>query len=1110
MTERPPMAALELSLLGTFQVTLNGAEVAGFRTDKMRALLAYLSIGAAHAHRREALMGLLWPDQPEEAASVNLRQALFKLRQLLGDQEDTQGFLLITPLTVQFNPASNYRLDATTFADLVASSRAHRHRKMEWCSTCHTRLKQAGELYRGDLLQGFNLEDSQPFDEWLVVRRERFRRDAVEVCGLLAAYYAAHGQYQPALEHTYRQLELEPWSEELHLQAMWLLAVSGRRGSALAQYQTCKQLLKQELDIEPAPETTALFERIKAGDDGSGISDLVSEDEGIVFSKRFLTPRHNLPQQLTPFIGRADDLRRISERLENPDYRLVTLVGPGGVGKTRLVMRAAEDQLGAFEDGLFWVPLHSIASPEMLALSIAQATGLHFEGGSDPESQLINYLQDKEMLLVLDNFEHLLGAHVDRATNLLLSILKNAPRVSILVTSRERLGLQAEFPLDVSGLPFPDDGRWTMGDDSPRLSSDALASYGAVQLFVERGQQAHSEFALSGDTAPGVVDICRLVGGLPLGIVLAAAWVRHSTPGKIAESIKSNLDFLASSYRDASPQHASLRAVFNHSWNLLSEEERRVFRRLSVFRGGWEEEAAQDILDFGFPISDLDKAPEIQNLKSKIQNHLLSLVDKSLLRRDARGRFDIHEVLRQYAAEKLDEAPGDRGEIEHHHAGYYLGLAQLAEPELRGEEQGKWLELLEREQDNLRAVLHWAKENEDPAIGVRLGAALWRLWYVRSYYGEGREQLAAMLAIEDAAESGNVEFMRAKAAAVNGAGVLAFVEGDKVESRALFEESLALSRSLGDKQGTASMLNNLGIMAHQGGDPGEARTLYEESLAIRRELGDKWGVASSLNNLGLLAQEAGEYGEARTLHEESLAIKRELRDTLGIAASLASLGLVAQEQGEYDEARHLYEASLTLRREIGDKGGMAELFSNMGLVARKQGNYDDARDLYEKSMALARELGYRWSIALALGNLGVVAQERGDYDEARTLHKESLTLHRDLGEKVGVAGSLTYLGAVAVGIASTGLEQSKKSSQEQSVRNAPDRLGQLERAATLFGSVDRLLESMTAVLSGDERQVYDQNLAIARSSLNEEAFARTWSEGRAMSTEQAIEFALED
>jgi tetratricopeptide (TPR) repeat protein len=519
-----------------------------------------------------------------------------------------------------------------------------------------------------------------------------------------------------------------------------------------------------------------------------------------------------------------------------------------------------------------------------------------------------------------------------------------------------------------------------------------------------------------------------------------------------------------------------------------------------VFRGGWEEEAAEKV------------AGE--------SRYSLSLVDKSLLRRDARGRFDIHAVLRQYAAEKLDEAPGERAEIEHRHAKHYLELAQLAEPELRGDEQGKWLELLEREQDNLRAVLHWAKEHADAEIGLRLGAALWRFWYVRGYYGEGREQLAAMLTIpatisatreplpagqpELAESTGRAEdageIMRARATVLNGAGVLAFVQGDKAASRALFEESLALSRSLGDRQGTASMLNNLGIMVHQEGDPGAGRVLYEESLTIRRELGDKWGIGASLNNLGLVAQELGEYDEARILHGESMAIRRELGDTLGIAGSLGNLGLVAQDLGEYDEARGLYEESLTLRKELGDKGGMAELFSNLGLVARKQGNYDDARDLYGKGLTLARELGYRSSVALALSNLGLVAQYLGEYDEARTLHKESLALHRDLGERVGVAGSLSYLGAVAAGRASIGLKGSKTGLQEQP--------GQLERAATLFGAADKVLESVTAVLNDDDRQLYAQNLAIVRSLLSEEVFARAWSEGRAMSMEQAIEFAL--
>ena len=444
--------------------------------------------------------------------------------------------------------------------------------------------------------------------------------------------------------------------------------------------------------------------------------------------------------------------------------------------------------------------------------------------------------------------------------------------------------------------------------------------------------------------------------------------------------------------------------MFNHSWNLLSEEERRVFRRLSVFRGGWEEEAAERVAG-GFAVFSL------------------SLVDKSLLRRDAGdarcGRFDMHEVLRQYATEKLEQLPEERDDMERRHAQYYLELAQLAEPGLRSDKQGEWLERLEREHDNLRAALHWARENEEAEMGLLLGGALWRFWYVRGYYAEGREQLAALLAMpvlrtpEQRADRSHVaDLMRARAKALNGAGVLATVQGDPKVARALYEESLSIARELGDKQGMASSLSNLAIIAHQEGTSDVAWALQEESLALRRELGDEQGIAASLNNLGLMAQEVGDYDKARTLHEQTLALRRELGDTLGIASSLGNLGLVAQELGDYDRARSLYQQSLTARRELRDRAGMAELFSNLGSIANKQGDYAAARDLYEQGLTLSRELGYRWSIALLLNKLGHVARELGDYDRATKLHEESLTLRRELGEPIGIAASLIGVGAV--------------------------------------------------------------------------------------------------
>ena len=1084
------MKRLELSLLGTMQAKLNGSPVTAFGTDKTRALLAYVFVEGSQPRRRETLTGLLWPDQPEESARTSLRQALYKLRQILGsqDEEGETGFLLVSPQTIQLDPGASYTLDVVEFTDLVAACRTHRHRKPEHCASCHARLLKAAELYRGDFLEGFFLEDSQPFDEWLVLKREGLRRNVLEVFARLARHYEARSEHEQALHYAFRQLDLEPWREDVHRQVMGFLAATGQRTAALAQYEACRRTLNEEFGVEPDAETMRLYERLQAG-----------ENLGARSSENRLATRHNLPRTLTPLVGRGAELARVVDQLDSPHGCLITLMGPGGVGKTRLALQAVSLQLGAFEDGVYWVPLASLSSPQLLASSIAQAVGLHFEAPENPQAQLLNYLSDKEMLLLLDSFEHLLVGV--EATELLLSVLKNAPRVSILVTSRERLGIQPEYLLDLSGLPFPgmDDGRQTTDNATPfALSSDSpgdlseLLAYDAVQLFVEQAQRSDPGFVLSQDTAQGVVEICQLVAGLPLGIVLAAAGVRHFSPARIASSIRANLDFLTSSSRDASLQHTSLRAVFNYSWDLLSEEEKRVLRRVSVFRGGWDEEAAE------------------KSVGASVQS-LLSLMDKSLLRGNASGRFDIHEVLRQYAAEKLDDLPEERNEVRRSYAEYYLGLAELAETRITGDEQTKWLGRLEAEHDNLRATLSWAEENDESEIGLRLGGALWRFWYVRGHYKEGSENLAAVLGELENGTVANLqplqlaELMRVRAKALNGAGVLATVQGDSKAARTLYEESLAVSKAQGDKQGMAASLNNLGILAHQEGDSDAGRSLQEASLMLRRELGDTMGVAASLNNLGLVAQERGDYAAARDLHEESLAARREFGDTAGIAASLNNLGLVAQELGNYPEARRLYQESLALRRELGDKGGMAELFSHLGVVEQKRGDYDAAHDLFDQGLALSRELGYKWSIALLLGNLGFVAQQRGDYAGARDLYKESLVLRKELGERIGIAVSLACLGGVIIERANMELKHRANVAQEEP--GQPE-WADPERAARLFGAVDKLLEGTPAVLPIEDRQLYEQNLEGVRSLLSEEQFARAWDEGRAMSMEQVITDAM--
>jgi predicted ATPase/DNA-binding SARP family transcriptional activator/Tfp pilus assembly protein PilF len=1104
------MAHLELALLGGFHAALDDTPITGFEGDKTRALLAYLAIKPAYPHRREALAGLLWPEFSDDAARRNLRYTLFKLRQALGEAEDAPGFLLITPQTVALDPAADVHLDVTAFTDHRAACRAHRHRTPASCTTCHAHFAQMAALYQGELLHGFDLTGCQAFEEWLLLEREGLHRAAVEALGYLAAYHAARAEYTPALAYTYRQLDLEPWREAAHRQAMRLLAVRGDRSAALAQYAACRKALAEELNAEPSAETTALYAQLQT----AGAVPLPG------------APPAPLPRSPTPLIGREAELRQLLEWLDSPDYPVVTIMGPGGVGKTRLAVEAARQQAGAFQDGVYWVPLAAVGTPDLLAGTIAQAVHLQPGPTEDPAAQLVRYLRDKELLLVLDNFEQLLPG--GEATDLLLDILGSAPRLGLLVTSRERLGLHTECLLDLTGLALPPEPparrRATSRPAAQAAppSPDELLTASAVQLFVECAQRTSPAFTLSPETAPGVVEICRLVGGLPLGIVLAAAWVRHVPPARIAASIRANLDFLTGSARAAAPQHRSLRAVFQHSWNLLAAEEQRVLRTLSLFRGGWEEEAAAQVAGAALPV-------------------LLSLVDKSLLRRDAAGRFDSHEVLRQYAGEQLDAvAAPERAAASRRYAAYFVGLAEEAEGGLKTGEQHRWLQRLEEEHDNLRAVLRWAREQGDVEVGLRLGGALWRFWSMHGYFREGRAHLAAVLEMADAPgpagaaqedEPHTVQLTAVKAKAAFGGGALHMSLGDFDTARALFEQSLALSRELGDRPGMAAALNTLGIVAHQQGNYATARELYAQSLALRRALGDQWGIATLLNNLGIMAHYQGDYEAAWALHAESLALRRALEDRRGIASSLENLGHAAHNRGHYEQARALYEESLALTRELADQWGSALLLFRLGNLAQNQADYTTARTLHDESLALRRELGDKQGIAASLNSLAIIAHQAGDGAAAQALAEESLRLRRELGDKWGIAGTLNTLGLVAHSRGEDAAAQALYTESLALRRELGDRrgmagslaglgglvagraaregqAGDAEQAARLFGAVEGLLERIGGVLDIEDREPYARHGADLRTILGPEALARAWAAGRAWSLEHALRQVL--
>jgi predicted ATPase/DNA-binding SARP family transcriptional activator len=1044
------MARLSLALLGPLRITLDGQTVSSFAYNKARALLAYLAVEADRPHRRDALVGLLWPELPDTAARTNLRQALANLREAIDDAAATPPFLLITRDTIQFNLASDYELDVTAFVALLAACQTHPHRSLERCRSCAARMAQAISLYRGDLLAEFSVGDSAPFEEWQLRHREQLHQRALDALADLADYHERRGDEERARRYAQRQIELDPWREEAHRQLMRLLACGGQRSAALEQYETCKRILARDLGVAPAMETTELYEQIRDG----------TSSKLIVLSAELPSPGRkphnvqNFPAQITPLIGRESELADLGALLENPACRLITIVGPGGIGKTRLALAAAAEQAEVFTHGATFVPLQALSSAAFLASAILAGLDVGLQGQRDPRDQLLDELREKELLLLLDNFEQLLAPDVSEsegAAALLTDILQRAPGVTLLLTSRERLALQGEWLFELSGLSYP------AGE-----SIDGVEGYSAIRLFVQRAGQVRRKFALAEGEAHAVARICRLVEGMPLAIELAATALRSSSCTAIAAAIETSLAALATVLRAVPERHRSMWATFEHSWRLLSDEERQAFTRLSVFRGGFQEEAAAQVAQ---------ASPQL----------LASLLDKSLLRWDGAARYDMHELVRQYAAEKLEQA-GEATHTRKQHAAYFLGLAQAAEPKLRGPEQSIWLARFEAEHDNLRAVLNWALDSQEVEMGLRLAGALGWFWYSHDHFSEGRTWLAQLLT--SAASRGVAAGARVRA--LTAAGALATKQGDYPAAAQLLEASLTLAREVEDKPGIAHTLGVLGWMAVAQDDYTQAIAWSEESLRLYREIGDKWGIAQALANLGEMRQSEGNYAQATVLYDESLMVCQEAGDKRGIAFVLSMQALLAQHQGDYARVRALAEQSLRLFGELKETWGMAWTRFHLGRAAQQQGDYGQAAVILEETLALFQKLGDRENSALALMALGNIAFEQGDYGRTVVLGRQSLRLCRELGKKGGIAAGLEGLAAVA------------------GVQSQP------ERAARLFGAAMALREAIGAPLTPGECPAYERNVATVRGQLDASTFEAAWAAGRVMALEQAIAYALEE
>ncbi|MCB0199783.1 MAG: AAA family ATPase [Anaerolineae bacterium] len=879
------MGSRYLHLLGTVEVRSDGSEVPRFRSQRTVALLGYL-VAEQRPVARGRLAAMLWPNEPLPTGKSNLRRELHNLTQIL------PGCWEIDRVQVRYVPSAHARVDLSDLRHFVEAGR--------W--------QEATDLIRGEFLEGVHLEDTIDFEDWLLGERERWRQVTEDVLERVISANERIGAYQEALHYARRLLQLMPWKEETHRRVMRLLALTGQRSAALKQFDTCQRVLRKELEVEVATETQTLYQRIK-----------IQANLAL----------HNLPVETTPFIGRASEVPFLESWLKDDKIRLITVTGPGGQGKTRLALAVAERFLDSarlqpdapFQNGIYLVNLAPLTDSRQIIIAMAAALGLFIQSsnGRSPHRQLLDHLEKKRMLVLLDNYEHLLPG-----TDFVMELLGSAPGIKILATSRQRLGAKTEHLLPLGSLSYAAVGRTT--------DEDGL-EYEAAMLFQASAQRVLPNFSIIGSERDQVNRICQTVQGLPLALELAAARVDSMSLKDIAAELERSLSLLKSEAPDIPQRHRSMEAVFASSWQALSVSQQAVLASLSVFQGGFT----------------LDAATHVANATSAT---LSLLVRHSLLRfSHSDNRYYMHELLRKFASDRLTENPEFAKTTRHRHLAYYCQLAIQGESNLHGGDQIGWTHRLLDETNNIRTAVEWGIDH-DLVTAARLASSLYFYWFDSGLSKEGQRLYKGLLTRKSQLPANLRAWVQI------GYSSVIWMEGKLDEIEALSNEAIPLFDETGDHAGLELAYFNLAYLDYLRGDLTSA--LHTVDIAIdhgRLVSPDTWYHSHGLMGKASFLHFFGHYEAVKQIAAEDLPRCQARGDRSLASYHWARLAEIAFVEGNFVEAKSLGRQILAFAQDAKDRRLEGFQYLNLGRIALTEGDIHAALGYLEDGIVISND-GY--------------------------------------------------------------------------------------------------------------------------------------------------------